>query len=101
MSETQNPDVIQPQGAKDPILILILSLFLGPIAYFITGQWQKGLAGIGAWIVGVALTIVTCGIGTILMVPLGVIVVIDSYMQSKSLKEGHPIGQWTFFGKHL
>jgi DMSO/TMAO reductase YedYZ heme-binding membrane subunit len=94
-------DVITPDKGKDPILILVLALFLGPVAYFVYGQWQKGLAAVGAWIVMLALAVATCGIGGFLFLPLAIAVVVDAYMQATLLKEGRSLGQWTFFKNHV
>ena len=95
-----DPNIIPPDGAKDPVLILLLALFLGAIAYFVLGQWQKGLAGVVAWLCGLAFAIVTCGIGIVVYIPLAITFVVDAYMQADLLKKGHPIGQWTFFSQH-
>ena len=96
-----SPETIAPSNAKDPILILVLALFLGGIAYFIYGQWQKGAAALGALVVGLILTVITCGIGAVILVPLQIAIVIDAYLQNKALSEGHTLGHWTFFDKHL
>ncbi len=93
----QDPNIILPENAKDPVVILIVALFFGPIGYFVMNQWQKGLAGIAAWVLAIIFSIITCGLGVILYVPMHVVVVIDSYMQSKKLRDGTSIGQWTFF----
>ena len=98
---SSSSDVITPDQGKDPILILVLALFLGGVAYFVFGQWQKGLAAVGAWLLAIAIAVVTCGIGLILLLPLAVAIVVDAYMQANLLKEGHSIGQWTFFSNHL
>jgi hypothetical protein len=60
---SQDPTVIPPSQSKDPILLLILALFLGGIAYFVLGQWQKGLAAVALWFAGVVFAVLTCGIG--------------------------------------
>ena len=39
----QDPNIILPENAKDPVVILIVALFFGPIGYFVMNQWQKGL----------------------------------------------------------
>jgi uncharacterized membrane protein YjjP (DUF1212 family) len=96
-----NPNIITPDQAKDPVLVLVLAVFLGGIAYLIFGQWQKGIAAIAAWVCLFAITLLTCGIGAILFFPFVVVVVIDAYMQAKLLKEGQTIGQWTFFNTHV
>lgn len=96
-----SPETIAPSNAKDPILILVLALFLGGIAYFLYGQWQKGAAALGALVVGLILTVITCGIGAVILVPLQIAIVIDAYLQNKALSEGHTLGHWTFFDKHL
>jgi hypothetical protein len=97
----RDPNVIPPTAAKDPVLVLVLALFLGGIAYFVIGQWQKGLAGVAAWLCALALTFITCGVGIVFYLPLVVAIVIDAYLQAKCLTDGHPIGQWTFFSSHL
>ena len=101
MNEAHDPNVISPASGKDPILILILALFLGGISYFVLGQWQKGLAAMALWLCGFVFAVVTCGIGILVFFPVVISIVIDAYMQAKCLKEGHPIGQWTFFSSHV
>lgn len=96
-----DPNVISPSNAKDPILILVVGLFLGGVAYFVVGQWQKGLAAVAVWLCAIALVFVTCGLGIFLYFPLVITMVIDSYLQAKALKDGHSIGHWTFFTNHL
>jgi hypothetical protein len=96
-----DPNAIPPTDPKDPILILILAVFLGGIAYFVIGQWQKGIAAVAAWLTAIALVVVTCGVGIILYMPLIIAIVVDAYMQADLLKKGRTIGQWTFFGTHL
>jgi len=100
MPETTE-NIIPPSEAKDPILILILALFLGGIAYFVLGQWQKGIAAVALWLCGLVLVFVTCGFGLFVYLPMLICFVIDAYMQAKALKDGHPIGQWTFFATHM
>jgi hypothetical protein len=94
-------NVIHPTEAKDPILILVLAFFLNGISYFVVGQWQKGIAAMGVWIVAIIVALITCGLGSLLFAPLHVAIVLDAYMQAKCLKDGFPIGQWTFFSNHL
>lgn len=96
-----DPDVIPPTDPKDPILILILAFFLGGIAYFVIGQWQKGIAAVAAWLTAITIVVITCGLGMVLYMPLIVAIVVDAYMQADLLKKGYPVGQWTFFGNHL
>jgi hypothetical protein len=100
-SEPPRDKVIPPTEAKDPVLVLVVALFLGGIAYFLIGQTQKGIAAVAAWLAAIVLAIVTCGVGIVIYLPLVVAIVVDAYMQAKALKDGHPIGQWTFFGNHL
>lgn len=88
-------DLIYPsQPPKDPILVLVLNLLLlGGVGYIILGQKTKGIVAMVAWVV---LTIVTCGIGSV----IAVVTAIDGYMQAQQLQQGHPIGQWTWFNNH-
>jgi hypothetical protein len=85
-------DIIYPsQPPKDPILVLVLNLLLlGGVGYIILGQKTKGIVAIVTWIV---LTVVTCGIGSV----IAVVTAIDGYLQAQQLQQGHPIGQWTWF----
>jgi hypothetical protein len=96
-----DPNAIPPTDPKDPILVLILAVFLAGIAYFVIGQWQKGIAAVAAWLTALALVVVTCGVGLVLYMPLVIAIVVDAYMQADLLKKGHTVGQWTFFGTHL
>jgi hypothetical protein len=93
-----DPNIIPPTDPKDPILILILAVFLHGIAYFVIGQWQKGLAAVAAWLCTFVIVIITCGLGIAIYLPLHVAVVIDAYMQADLLRKGHSLEQWTFFG---
>ena len=95
------PDLIPPSQAKDPILVLIVALFLWGVAYFLIGQWQKGIVGVGAWLLVLAITIGTCGVGILLYLPFQIAIVVDAYLQAQELKQGRPIGQWTFLSQHL
>ncbi|HEX9983612.1 MAG TPA: hypothetical protein VGF69_10135 [Thermoanaerobaculia bacterium] len=82
------------QPPKDPILILVLNLLLlGGVGYIVLGQKTKGIVAIITWLV---LTVVTCGIGSIIAVATA----IDGYMQAQHLQQGHPVGEWTFFKDH-
>lgn len=92
------PEIIPPSEAKDPVLVLVLALFFNGVAYFLIGQWQKGIAAIALWLCSLALVFFCIGI--FLYIPLVAAVAIDAYMQAQALKDGHPIGQWTFFGNH-
>ena len=94
-------NAIQPEGAKDPIVILVVALFLGGISYFVLGQWQKGLAAVALWLCAVVFVVITCGLGMLLFLPVTAAIVIDAYLQAKQLKSGSAIGQWTFFSAHL
>src|SRR5215216_528285 len=88
-------DLIYPaQPPKDPILILVLNLLLlGGVGYIILGQKTKGIVAMITWVV---LTVVTCGIGSV----IAVVTAVDGYMQAQQLQQGHPVGQWTFFNQH-
>ena len=96
-----DPNVIPPTDPKDPILILILAFFLGGIAYFVIGQWQKGIAAVAAWLTALSIVVITCGVGLVIYLPLMIAIVVDAYMQADLLKKGYSIGQWTFFNTHL
>ena len=80
---------------KDPILVLVLNLLLlGGVGYIIMGQKTKGIVVMVAYVV---ITVVTCGIGSV----LAVLTAIDGYLQAQQLQQGHPIGQWTWFSNHM
>jgi TM2 domain-containing membrane protein YozV len=69
---------------KDPIIALLLSLFLlGGTGQIFLGQTTKG-------IVLIAATIVTCGLA-------GILGAIDAYMIAKRLQEGNSVDEWEFF----
>jgi TM2 domain-containing membrane protein YozV len=80
---------------KDPVLILLLNLFLfGGVGSIVMGQKTKGIVYI---VVGLIIAIPTCGLGAFAVGGLGAI---DGYLQAQQLKAGHPIGEWTFFNDH-
>lgn len=95
------PDVIPPDRPPDPVVVVLLALFLGPIAYFVAGQWQKGAVGIVVYLFLVVFAVITCGLGAFLFFPAYLFVILDSYFQAKNLKDGFPISQWSFFTSHL
>ncbi len=77
--------------------MLVLNLILLCVGYFIYGQWQKGLATIG---IALVLTVGTCFVGTVALPLIAIVTAIDGYMQAEQLKQGFPLGQWTFFQNH-
>lgn len=97
----RNPYVITPEQAQNPILVLVIAILLGPVAYFVIGQWQKGLAGVFVMLWALIIMLITCLVGFVIYFPLAVVLAIDVYMQASRLKQGHSIGHWTFFGYHL
>jgi hypothetical protein len=89
--------------------VLLLNLVLVCVGYFVIGQWQKGIAGIAGFILEMAIVFgvgaVTLGFGACFVIPLALALhaalVVDGYLQAQALKNGYPIGQWTFFRRHL
>jgi len=80
---------------KDPVMILLLNLFVfGGLGSILMGQKTKGIVAIAVAIVA---GIPTCGTATLLVGAFGAI---DGYLQAQQLKLGHPVGQWTFFNDH-
>lgn len=80
---------------KDPVLVLLLNLFLfGGVGYIIMGQKTKGIVAIIAWLV---VLFPTCGSGSGL---LAIVAAVDGYLQAMQHKAGFPLGQWTFFNDH-
>jgi TM2 domain-containing membrane protein YozV len=89
-------DLVYPENPpKDPILILLLNLFVfGGVGSIVMGQKTKGIVYI---VVALVIAIPTCGLGSIAIGALGAV---DGYLQAQQLKAGHPVGQWTFFNDH-
>lgn len=89
-------DLVHPTNPpKDPVLVLVLNLFLfGGVGYIIMGQKTKGIVAI---VVAIIIAIPTCGSGAL---AVGVLGAVDGYLQAMQLKAGHPVGQWTFFNDH-
>lgn len=89
-------DLVYPANPpKDPVLILLLNLFLfGGVGSIVMGQKTKGIVYI---VVGLIIAIPTCGTGSLAIGALGAV---DGYLQAQQLKAGHPVGQWTFFNDH-
>ena len=90
-------DLIQPQQPpKDPILILVLNLFVaGCVGYFMIGQKNKAIVALIVWIVGLVPPL--CGTVSGLV---AVVAAIDGYLQAQQLQQGHPVRQWSFFNDH-
>jgi hypothetical protein len=87
-------DLVQPTTPpKDPILTLVLNLCAG-VGYLWIGQKMKGIAAIVLWFV---VGIPTCGSGAGI---LSILYAVDGFMQAKQLKDGFPLGPWTFFTNH-
>lgn len=103
MPNPSDPTIIlPPPSPMDPVVPLIVAIlagFLGlaGVAYFLYGQWQKGVGYLVLTVALAVLTFVTCGLASFAYVPLWIIVAIDAYLQSKLLRDGHPIRQWSFF----
>jgi len=82
---------------RDPELIAALNLLPGAAGgYARLGQKKKAIAALIAWFV--FLIPPSCGV---LSGVVSIIAAIDGYWQAQQLKSGHPIGQWTWFRKHL
>lgn len=93
-----DPTIIAPPASPvDPILVLVIAFFFWGIAYFVYGQWQKGVGSLLLCLALLVVSIITCGIGAVLFTPLWVLTILDAYMQAKLLKDGSRIRQWTFF----
>ena len=89
-------DIIYPQQPpKDPVLIAVLNLIMaGCLGYFMIGQKMKGIVAVIAWVLGLFLT---CGTVAGLV---SIVTAIDGYLQAQNLKNGLPLGEWTFFNDH-
>jgi hypothetical protein len=86
--------IYPPTPQKEPVIALLLNLFLVCVGYFWYGQWQKGVAAlVAALVIGIP----TCGMGVFLV---AVVTAIDGYLQAQQLQQGHPLGHWTFFNDH-
>lgn len=95
-----DPSVIAPgPSPMDPVIVLVVAIFLWGIAYFLYGQWQKGVASLGTYVVLAVVGVLTCGVGYALFTPVFVLTVLDAYLQAKSLRDGRAIRQWTWFNQ--
>ena len=94
---TPGGEIVHPQQPpKDPILILVLNLFLaGCVGYFMIGQKNKGIVAVIAWVVGFVPPL--CGTLSGLVC---ILAAIDGYLQAQHLQAGRPVRQWTFFNNH-
>jgi len=90
-------DIVYPQQPpKDPILILVLNLFVaGCVGYFMIGQKNKGIVALIAWVVGLVPPL--CGTVSGLV---SIVAAIDGYLQAQHLQAGRPVRQWSFFNNH-
>src|SRR5437764_14414165 len=90
-------DIIYPQQPpKDPILILVLNLFVaGCVGYFMIGQKNKGIVAVIACVIGLVPPL--CGTVSALVC---IVAAIDGYLQAQQLQQGHPVRQWSFFNDH-
>ena len=77
------------KGERNPVVALLLNIFLFCVGYFYIGQWKKGLL----WLV--FLLVLWWGPGWIAWI----VGIIDVYMQATILQKGKSIEHWTFFSK--
>lgn len=70
-------------------------LVAGGVGYFFIGQKNKGIVAIIAWV----LLLLPPSCGTLSGL-IALVTAIDGYLQAQHLREGHPVGQWTFFQDH-
>jgi hypothetical protein len=81
---------------RDPILVFILNLLLaGGAGSILIGQARKGIVFI---VIFLAVAWPTCFAASGLV---ALFAAIDGYLQARTLAAGHPIGEWTFFDRHL
>lgn len=88
--------IVPGPSPMDPLVPLVVGLFLGGIAYFLYGQWQKAIVALA---VTISMVVLTCGLLSFLVWVIHLVVMFDAYFQAKHLKEGRAIRQWTFFDK--
>ena len=82
---------------SDPEFIAALNLLPGGAAgYARLGQKKKAIVAVIAWVV--FLVPPSCGV---LSGVVSIVAAIDGYQQALQLRLGHPIGQWTWFRRHL
>jgi TM2 domain-containing membrane protein YozV len=87
----QSKTQVQPANPpKDPVIALVLSLFLaGGAGQIYLGQTTKGIV-----IIVVSLVLSLCfGIG---LIPW-IVGIIDAYQIGTMLKNGQSVGEWQFF----
>lgn len=73
----------------------LLNLFFIAAAYFVIGQWRKGLA---ALVVAAVVVVVTLGYALPLV---AILTAFDGYLQTALLARGTAVGQWTWFNRQL
>lgn len=83
---------------KDPLVVLLLNLFLcWCVGYFYLGAVNKGLAAVGAGVLGAAVCFATCGIGAPIMVAGQIAFAVDGYKTAVALKNGKTLDDWAWF----
>lgn len=88
-----NPNLIYPKpNPSSPHLCWLNLLCLWGLAHLIFGQVAKGLC-----FLCLCILLGLSGIGLILIIPLEIFLIIDSYKVGKTLAAGKPVGKWEFF----
>lgn len=81
---------------RDPEFIAALNLLPGAAGgYARLGQKKKAIVAVILWIL--FLVPPSCGV---LSGVVSIVAAIDGYLQAQQLRNGHPIGQWTWFRQH-
>ena len=96
------PGMVQPKSPPArPVVGLILNLILGGVGYFYIGQMGKGILFLATWFVFWFLTVVTCGLLGIVLIPLAILLelftAVDVFIVAKKLAGGQAVASWRFF----
>lgn len=91
-SQPRDDNMVYPDKLKtSPTVSAVLSVLLVGLGQMINGQLIKGLLMlIGGFVIGAAT-------GGIAGIPIWIISAIDAYMSANKLKQGKPIGRFSFF----
>ncbi|MCD7824174.1 MAG: hypothetical protein LUG86_09225 [Oscillospiraceae bacterium] len=91
-SKPRDPKTVYPDQRKtSPAVAAILSFLVVGLGQMLNGQLIKGLLMLlGAFVIGA----ITGGIGAVI---IWIISAVDGYMSCNKLKQGTPIGRFSFF----
>lgn len=90
-------EMIPPRGQVSVLAAGLLNWLWAGAGYFVIGQNTKAIVFCLITLVLLGFTVITCGIGLVVMAPYVIALIIDAVLLAQRLNRGETIAEWQFF----